>query len=381
MVVMVDSGVSLMYFSCLFNNRCRICVRGFGQARGIAEACTNHHPDNIIPQIMLRLQAKQEQHKVLASVRKGDSQVSHVANDLPQLPATRVKTSFVQHREDSWQIHLQRISPFLVAGVDVWWSYTPNGFLFHDGDTDPANPGDTFSLLHHRCHSVKDVEHRRDACWKRIVDEQIAMPAHIIKLYDSEGNKTGRLLYSDHTVTLECTSTDPLDTSTIEAEASHNSSTPTSETVSPVCVWPPADAPSIEVCPAVDCSPGLSSFASEGVEVRATLEARGSLMEVSGAHEDTDADEAAGSTDLDSNTTPLNNVVAEMCSSGPSSSSYINLNLEEHHEGLKTSAGNSIKRLLGCDDDLVKFDDLRFKLKKAKRAGKHINMTTSISRY
>ena len=52
---------------------------------------------------------------------------------------------------------------------------------------------------------------------------------------------------------------------------------------------------------------------------------------------------------------------------------------EEHQEGLKTSAGNSIKRLLGCDGDLVKFDDLRFKLKEAKRAGTHVHMTTSIS--
>ena len=58
-----------------------------------------------------------------------------------------------------------------------------------------------------------------------------------------------------------------------------------------------------------------------------------------------------------SNTTPA---VAEMCSTEPNS----NLNLDE---GLKTSARNSIKRLLGCDDDLVKFDDFRFKLKNAKR--------------
>ena len=36
--------------------------------------------------------------------------------------------------------------------------------------------------------------------------------------------------------------------------------------------------------------------------------------------------------------------------------------------------------LLGCDDDLVKFDDFRFELKNAKRAGGHIHKT-SISEY
>ena len=38
--------------------------RLFGQARAIADACTNHHSDNVIPQI------KQEQHEVLVSVKK-----------------------------------------------------------------------------------------------------------------------------------------------------------------------------------------------------------------------------------------------------------------------------------------------------------------------
>ena len=97
--------------------------RLFGQARSIAERCTNHHPDNVIPKIMLRLQAKQEQHEVLTSVQRGDSQVSHVAKDLPQLPGTMVKKSFIQQRENSWQLHLLQISPFLLAGIDVWWSW------------------------------------------------------------------------------------------------------------------------------------------------------------------------------------------------------------------------------------------------------------------
>ena len=65
---------------------------------------------------------------------------------------------------------------------------------------------------------------------------------------------------------------------------------------------------------------------------------------------------------------------------------YLNLDLEEHHEGLKTSVANSIKRLLGSDNELVRFDDLRFqlkeKLKEAKRAGrKNLHMNTSISEY
>ena len=69
------------------------------------------------------------------------------------------------------------------------------------------------------------------------------------------------------------------------------------------------------------------------------------------------------------NTDPF---MAEMCSNTQSKGSYINLNLEEHNEGLKTSVGNYMKHLLGFDDELIRFDDLRFKLKEAKRAGNHL---------
>ena len=102
------------------------------------------------------------------------------------------------------------------------------------------------------------------------------------------------------------------------------------------------------------------------------------LMEETSAASQTQTDVLVD--DGTANASPLNNAVAEMCSSEPSASSFINLNLEEHDEGLKTLAGNSIKHLLGCDDDLVKFDDFRFKLKNAKRAGGHIHKT-SISEY
>ncbi len=125
--------------------------RLFGQARAIAEQCTNHHPDNIIPQIILRLQAKQEHRIALLSVRKGDSQVSHIARELPPLPGTTVKKSFLKHRDDSWQLHLQRISPFLVSGEGVWWTSVDSGFHFlGDCSTRVEAP----SLLHFRQHCM-----------------------------------------------------------------------------------------------------------------------------------------------------------------------------------------------------------------------------------
>ena len=174
--------------------------RLFGQARVIAESCTNHHPDNVIPQVMLRLQAKQERHMAMASVEKGDSQVSSVAKDLPKLQRTTIKSSFLRHKGDSWQLHLRRISPFLISGEGVWWRYVSGGFQFLDGDTDrETQDGNDFTLLHFGKHSVEDVQERRGKCWKRIIDERLVIPATDVKVYDDGELCTGRIEYRDGT--------------------------------------------------------------------------------------------------------------------------------------------------------------------------------------
>ena len=80
--------------------------RLFGQARTIADACINHHAENTIPQIVIHLQAKQEQRISLISVEKADTQVPCAAKHLPNLPGTTIKKSFIGCRVSSWQLHL-----------------------------------------------------------------------------------------------------------------------------------------------------------------------------------------------------------------------------------------------------------------------------------
>ena len=103
-------------------------------------------------------------------------QVSHVAKHLPKFGRTRVDTSFIQDRKDSWQAHLVRISPFLVAG-EVWWNETEGGYEFFDGEDDSNTHSNDGFTLHFREHTVGDVEHRRDACWSKILREKILLPA------------------------------------------------------------------------------------------------------------------------------------------------------------------------------------------------------------
>ena len=156
--------------------------RLFGQARTIADACTNHHAENIIPQIMIRLQAKQEQRTALILVEKADTQVACAAKHLPNLPGTTIKKSFIKNRVSSWQLHLQRISPFLIGGEGVWWKFSDNNFHFLDGDDDPSTQREP-GLLHFRHHSILDVQTRRNKCWGKLVRDCVLLPADTIRLY------------------------------------------------------------------------------------------------------------------------------------------------------------------------------------------------------
>jgi hypothetical protein len=157
----ISRGISMLLLPTALNTENQ--ERLFGQARLIAQSCTNHHTDNVIPQVMLRLQAKQEQH--MAMVERSDSQVSHVAKHLPLFPCTTMRKTFIRKRKDSWQQHLRRISPFLTAGEGVWWTRTDDGYKFLDGDQESnTRSEDGFTLLHFREHSLVDVEERRERC-------------------------------------------------------------------------------------------------------------------------------------------------------------------------------------------------------------------------
>lgn len=327
-------------------------------------------------------------------MQKGDSQVSHVAKQLPQLPGTCVKASFIKNRQDSWQLHLQRVSPFLTAGEGVWWTRTTNGFHFHDGDTEQMH---SVTLFHYRHQSITDVEERRKACWKKILDERITIPANSIKVYDQKGSKTGQLVYNaDGTVAFEASTSAYQDFSSdpdMSVAPSPESDGPMSDRVSnslqssdPVSDCPgrdglESDCPVSEGCPAgssmlEDHSVQELVDEGEGGTCSSSTEDSSECTHHEGIFSSPEVVSASclhvGSSDHSS---------ATLSELGGVPSPYIHLTLPEADEGLKTSLATSIKKLLKNADGVTEFDQLRFKLKKARETNKHGNMTDMISRY
>ena len=162
--------------------------RLFSQAKHISLRATSRKPENVLPAILLSLQARQKSNETQQSVQKQETIVSSVAKSLSPYQGTTITKSFIQARTHSWQAHMQRISPFLVCGENVWWAQTEDvsgySFFCHDEEVGP-------SLLHFSRHTIPDVFKRHTESWKVILeDDRIMLPAPFIRIYDEDGNLT-----------------------------------------------------------------------------------------------------------------------------------------------------------------------------------------------
>ena len=122
---------------------------------------------------------------MLHSVNEADSQVSRAAKNLTRFNGSTFSKKFVKKRIQSWQAHLERISPFLAEGV--WWREFCDNYLFRDGDNDPDYHSQGPTLLHFRNSSLEDVANRQKAKWKQIIDQHVHLPTTSISIYDQDG--------------------------------------------------------------------------------------------------------------------------------------------------------------------------------------------------
>ena len=74
-----------------------------------------------------------------AIVKSSESRVAKASKGIHPYKGTTITQSFLRQQLKSWQQHLERISPFLVSGEDVWWESIEGGYLFRDSDNDVEN--------------------------------------------------------------------------------------------------------------------------------------------------------------------------------------------------------------------------------------------------
>ena len=161
--------------------------RMFQQAKQVASACSNRKPENVIPNVLLRVQAKAVTGKLSNIFHSAKSRVETVASKIVPFGGTRISDEFISARPHSYQAHLERISSFLVH-ENVWWERKNDGYLFYDSDEDPCFRGEGPPLNHFRSCSIEDIEKKSEECWKCIIEQKIELPCSHIRIYDNNGD-------------------------------------------------------------------------------------------------------------------------------------------------------------------------------------------------
>ena len=180
---------------CLRSTNAESQERLFSQAKHIGLRATNRKPENILPTILLCMQAKQNRGDCLKSICQQDSMVSKAATHVEKYTGTRISNAFITNRLSSWQAHLTRISSFLKHGKDIWWKVVEDGIQFLDGDNDPDFRPEGPQLLHFRSKSIADVHRQASRDWSGILETNTILPTPSIRLYDPTGNYNGSIAF------------------------------------------------------------------------------------------------------------------------------------------------------------------------------------------
>ena len=106
---------------CLRSTNAESQERLFSQAKHISLRATSRKPENVLPTILLSMQARDKTMTLQDSLKKQESMVAQAAKNVPRFPGTRISNRYIQAHAYSWQAHLKKISTYLQYGEGVWW--------------------------------------------------------------------------------------------------------------------------------------------------------------------------------------------------------------------------------------------------------------------
>ena len=159
--------------------------RMFHHIKQITKRTSNYSDDQVIPNIMVRLQAEKQMTQ-REDVSKQDAHISTLSKALNRRRNTRIPISTVKKFEREWQAHLQEISDFLLKGEGVWWHKDDEEVEFHDVSCFPE-PSSGPQLHHFRSSNLQDEKAYLQQCWCDCVEQKTVIPTHIIRVDQPDG--------------------------------------------------------------------------------------------------------------------------------------------------------------------------------------------------
>ena len=198
--------------------------RAFSAINGICNATSSGRPGEIVDNVLVRLQAEDNTHTKCLKTQQ--SAISKFARVVPELGNSIIPKHTIAKQKNEYQAHLERVADFLLCGPGVWWRENP-GVEFFDGLSEPEQHSEGPPLHHFRSSNLKMEEYYLHECWSQLTSatSTIKIPHPHIKLYDSDGNRSGEIKNQMWTepgtnIPSEMDSTDP-----INNDDSHSAST------------------------------------------------------------------------------------------------------------------------------------------------------------
>lgn len=171
--------------------------RIFNAIKGITKTTSNYHPGQTIPNIYIRLQAEKERGRE-DNVGNQQSQVSHLSQCLPPPLNTSIPLSLILKHGREWQAHLEKIADFLLEGEGTWWRNDGQAIEFFDVTNSPSHETTGPPLHHFRSSTLASEELYIQNCWQRCIEENIKMPVQVLRMDMDDGStktwKTGFLV-------------------------------------------------------------------------------------------------------------------------------------------------------------------------------------------
>ena len=99
--------------------------REFSTINAISKTTSNGHPEHIIPNCIVHIQAERKFKSTRSSFLEQQSKIGKFASNLPQFPDTVIPCELLDN--ELYHAHLEAISDFLLCGKGVWWHVHEDG--------------------------------------------------------------------------------------------------------------------------------------------------------------------------------------------------------------------------------------------------------------
>ena len=165
--------------------------REFSTINSISKSTSNGHPEHIIPNSIIRVQAERSFRSKKSALTDQQSKIGQFAKNLPNFPDTSIPNELLD--SEIYQALLERISDFLLCGRGVWWHADEESkeIIFHDSKEQPEFRDDGPPIHHFRSSSFQsEREYLKEKWVECLTQADFHLPIRKVKVYDPDGNLT-----------------------------------------------------------------------------------------------------------------------------------------------------------------------------------------------